>query len=105
MKKAILPIFSALCLAATPAAFASDNFEIEFEFSPVEVSTEDGAAAIYSDLETLIEEECAPSGNTRTIEELRYRADTEICIDQALSDAVAQIQSPEVTKVHKAKRG
>ncbi|MEO9969581.1 MAG: UrcA family protein [Hyphomonadaceae bacterium] len=105
MKKAILPIFAALSLAATPAAFASDNFEFEFEFSPVEVSTEDGAAAVYSDLETLIEEECAPLGNSAPIEEFRYRASTKICIDQALSEAVAQIQSPEVTKVHEAKRG
>lgn len=105
MKKAILPIFATLSLAVTPAAFASDKFEVEFDFSPVEVSTEEGAANVYSDLEAMIEEKCAPPSGIRAIEKARQLAATEVCVDEALSDAIAQIESPEVTKIHEAKRG
>jgi len=103
MKTAILPIFAALSLAVTPAAFASDKFEIEFEFSPVEVATEYGAEQVYAELEAEIRNECTPT--MRTIERIKRQNEIQDCIDEALDTAVAQMDQPEVTKVHEAKRG
>jgi UrcA family protein len=103
MKTAILPIFAALSLAVTPAAFASDKFEIDFEYSPVEVSTEYGAGQVYAELEAEIIEECTP--NLRPIERLKQQNETRACIEETLNAAVAQMDQPEVTKAHEAKRG
>ena len=103
MKNAILPIFAALSLAATPAAFASDKFEIDFEYSPVEVATEYGAKQVYAELEAEIEDECTP--NVRPMERLKVIDETRACIEETLNAAVEQMDQPEVTKVHEAKRG
>ncbi len=103
MKNAILPIFAALSLAVTPAAFASDKFEMEFEFSPVEVSTEEGAKQVYAELEAEIEAECTP--DVDAIGQMRIRNAVKNCIDDTLDAAVAQMDQPEVTRIHEAKRG
>jgi len=103
MKTTILPVFAALSLAVTPAAFASDKFEVEFDYSPVEVASENGAEQVYADLEALIEEQCEPDGSA--FEKMRQQTATRICVERTINDAVAQLEEPEVTKVHEAKRG
>lgn len=103
MKNTILPVFAALSLAIAPAAFASDKFEIDFDYSTVEVATAEGAEKIYSDLEARIENECEPAGPA--FQRQRQRVSTSICVDRAIGEAVAQMQEPEVTKVHETKRG
>lgn len=103
MKSTLLPLIAFVGLAIAPAASASDKFEIDFEYSPVEVSTEYGAKQVYAELEAEITKQCTP--NVRPIERLQRDREIRACIDEAIGTAVAQINQPEVSKVHKAKRG
>ena len=83
MRKAILPIFAALGLAITPAASASEKFEVDFEYSTIEVATEEGAEKIYADLEAMIEHQCEADGlalSGRTLERLKSKARTAECV-------------------------
>ena len=102
MKTRIIAIAAIASLAFTPAALASDNFEFEFDFSPVEISSEIGAEKAYEELEAMIEEKCEPRD---TREKVFYRALTEQCLSETLEQAVADINEPELTAVHKAKTG
>lgn len=102
MKTHIIAIASIAGLCLTPAAFATEKFEFEFEFSPVEVSTEVGAEAIYEELEKMIEDKCAPED---FIERYNGRRATEICVEETLETAIAQLDNPDVEAVHKARRG
>lgn len=102
MKTRIATIAAIASLAFAPAAFASDKFEIEFSFSPVEVATADGAEKIYDDLEAAIKEECQPT-NMRA--RIQRTLTTEACINATLDEAVAELDAPEVTKVHEIRRG
>lgn len=103
MKKAILPIFAALGLALTPAAFASEKFEVEFEYSTVEVSTEEGAEKIYAELEAVIERQCEI--DNWVVRPVKGNALEATCVDRSIADVVEQMQAPELTKIHEAKRG
>ena len=103
MKRAILPIFAALGLAITPAASASEKFEVEFEYSTIEVATEEGAEKIYADLEAMIEHQC--EADNSVVRPAKSYARKAACIDQSIASAVEQMQSPELTEIHKAKRG
>ena len=108
MRKAILPIFAALGLAITPAASASEKFEVDFEYSTIEVATEEGAEKIYADLEAVIEHQCEADGlalSGRALERLRSKALTAECVDRSIASAVEQMQSSELAEIHKAKRG
>lgn len=102
MKTYIIAIASIAGLCLTPAAFASDKFEFEFEFSPVEVNTEVGAESVYEELEAMIKDKCAPQ---HSLDKYRDRANTEKCVDETLKTAVSKLDNPEVTAVHKARRG
>ncbi|MEO0882109.1 MAG: UrcA family protein [Pseudomonadota bacterium] len=101
MKTAIATIAIA-SFALSPAAFATDRFEVEFTYTPAEVATEEGAEATYNELEAMIETECAPKPYPRSISE---RSINEDCVDDALADAVDQIDQPELNRVHKERRG
>lgn len=50
MKIRLISLAAMASLMLTPAALASDKFEFDFSFSPVEVSTELGAQAAYAEL-------------------------------------------------------
>jgi len=102
MKTRIIAIAAITSFALTPAALASDTFEFEFDFSPVEISSEIGAEEVYEELEAMIENKCAPTDNR---EKVVYRALTEECVTSTLEQAVADINEPELTAVHKAQKG
>lgn len=107
MKNRILPLaaISSLTLASfalAPAALATENFEFDFDFSPVEVSTEIGAEKAYDALEERLETECAPKTNH---EKIFNRVLTEQCVDNAIETAVLEMDKPELTAIHKARRG
>ena len=102
MKTHIIAIASIAGLCLTPAAFASDKFEFDFEFSPVEVSNETGAETIYEELEKMIEEKCEPK---HALDKFRDRANTEKCVDITLETTVAELDNPDITAVHKTRRG
>ncbi|MEO1475479.1 MAG: UrcA family protein [Pseudomonadota bacterium] len=89
-------------LAFAPSAFAADRFEVEFTYAPAEVATEQGAEATYNELEAMIEEECAPNPAIRSFTQ---KAEADACVDQALADAVDQIDQIEVTRIHEERRG
>ncbi|MEM7662502.1 MAG: UrcA family protein [Pseudomonadota bacterium] len=88
--------------AFAPAALAAERFEVEFTYAPAEVATEEGAEATYNELEAMIEDECSTSYVPRSYSE---KAAADACIDQALANAVDQIDKPEVTRIHQERRG
>lgn len=102
MKTRLLAIAAIASLSLAPTALASDKFEFDFDFSPVEVSTEAGAEKAYTELEQMIEDQCEP--NT-VREKIHNRAATERCVSITIEQAVADIDEPNLTAVHKAKRG
>ena len=89
-------------LAFAPAALASERFEVEFSYMPAEVATPEGAKATYEELEATIERECDPATSTRSIAE---RAKQKRCVDDAIENAVNEIDVPELTRIHEASRG
>ncbi|MEM9668112.1 MAG: UrcA family protein [Pseudomonadota bacterium] len=89
-------------LAFAPTALAADRFEVEFNYAPAEVATKAGAKTTYNRLEKMVEKECAPVSGIRSFTQ---RSETELCVDQALADAVDQINQPEVTRIHQERRG
>ena len=102
MKTRIATLAVIAGLAFAPAAIASEKFEIEFDFSPVEVATEEGAEKTYADLKSMIEKECEPLFGARRVIE---RIETRQCVSDTLDKAVAEIDAPEVTRIHEASRG
>lgn len=102
MKTRIITAAAIVSIAFSPAAFASDRFEIDFDYSPVEVATPEGAEKAYNKLEEMITDECEPNSARERVMERRA---TEECIDRALDDAVAKMDKPKVTSIHEARRG
>ena len=102
MKTRIITIAAISAFALSPAAFASDKFEFEFDFSPVEISSETGAKEVYEELEEMIEENCEP---VELKMRLQHRAATQQCIDNTIEQTVADLDQPELTAVHEAQRG
>ena len=72
MKTQIIALASIASLALAPAAFASDKFEFDFKFSPVEVSTEIGAEKVYEALEEMIKSKCEPDSQRAKIRDHAY---------------------------------
>ena len=97
MKLKIAAFAALTALAIAPLASAEDEFELEFQFSPAEVSTQQGAAEIYSELESKIKEECEPRS---TREKIFMRAQTAACVESTLEAAVKEIDSPALTEIH-----
>lgn len=102
MKTHIIALATIASLAVAPAAFASDKFEFDFKFSPVEVSTEIGAEKVYDALEEMIESKCEPDSTRAKIRERVY---TEQCIRKTIEQAVADIDDPALTALHEDRRG
>ncbi|MEL7128248.1 MAG: UrcA family protein [Pseudomonadota bacterium] len=102
MNTRIALISAAAAVVALPTAFAAERFEAEFTYSPVEVSTPEGAAETYADLEAMIENYCEPESSQNRI---RERTATENCVKVALDDAVRKMDKPEITRIHEASQG
>jgi len=99
MKTRMIAIASLTALALTPTALASDKFEFDFHFSPVEISSEIGAKEVYEELKATIEKECEPSNHR---ERVFQRAEAEECMNDTLEQAIAAIDDPTLTATHKA---
>lgn len=102
MKTKIAATAAFIGLALAPAAFADDKFELEFDFSPTEVATEIGAQEVYDELEAMIEDQCEP--NT-VRDKVRLKAETDLCVETALTQAVEDMDKPEITRIHQSRQG
>ncbi len=103
MTRRLLALAAVTGFLAAPAALASDKFVVEFDYSPAEVATPEGAERAYGELESMIAEKCRPAtADRRRASDYRL---TRECVNRTLDDAVAQMDMPAVTRVHEARRG
>ncbi|MEL6323212.1 MAG: UrcA family protein [Pseudomonadota bacterium] len=100
MKTRIIAAAAIATAFAAPSALAAETFEFDFDYSPVEVATEDGAQQTYEELKERITEECQPA---KPVERIRQYNDTVQCVERTLDQAVAQMDQPAVTDIHEGR--
>jgi UrcA family protein len=99
---------SFLLIAAMTAGFApssqadeSNPLQEKIGYSDLNVSQTEGAAALYRRLQFAAVHVCAPLEGRELSQFSRHRA----CIDKAVSEAVAKVGAPALTRYHQAKFG
>jgi UrcA family protein len=94
---AFISSFSAMCNAAGPA----DVPTAIVKFADLDVSTPQGAAALYNRIRAASEGVCSPSDGRDLAARLRWNA----CVKQAIAEAVAQVDRPALSAVFATKYG
>jgi len=65
---------------------------VSIQYAPTELSTESGRAKLYADIKRAAREVCGPTG-LRDAGSLALASRNRRCAEQALSDAMAQVDS------------
>jgi len=88
-------------LIAAPAALAgtSETFPVEFEFDRTQLSTQEGAHGVYTELREKIEDACDFTSSRRGLTAERIE---KACVDAAMSNAVQSMNSQTIVAVHNA---
>jgi UrcA family protein len=97
-------LFGVFCssFAALPAA--ADGFEplkVTVKFADLDVSRQPGATVLYHRIRTAAKEVCSPYDHSGAV----ARPYLDACVDQAITDAVAEINVPALLAVYSAKTG
>jgi len=88
------------CFAHTPLK-DDETVTVKVDYSDLNVSTEQGARALYSRLVDAAEQVCPQRANTLLA--LRYNRDAERCITGAVERAVSEIRNPKFAEVAAAR--
>ncbi|MEO1203737.1 MAG: UrcA family protein [Pseudomonadota bacterium] len=105
MRKTFVAGASALALAviAVPAATASpssvDAARISVSFADLNIDSEAGARALYSRLQQASASVCNKD-SLRELGSLAAHAKAEACYDETLDEAVAEVGSKTLSKIH-----
>jgi UrcA family protein len=94
---AIISSFGAVCHAA-------DSTEVRtaiVKYADLDVSTSQGAAALYNRIRTASEGVCSPLEQRDLAASLRWKT----CVQQAIAGAVAKVNRPTLSAVFAAKYG
>ena len=101
MKRPLIAAALAASLLATPAFAASDNFEMAVNFDRAATESAEGARAEYTSIRQEVSERCAAEHENFSVG--RDLATT-LCTARTMNKVVKAIDSPELTKVHAARK-
>jgi UrcA family protein len=101
MKRTLIAAALAASLIATPAFAASDNFEMAVKFDRAAIANPEGARAEYTKIREDVSQRCAAEHANFSVG--RDFATT-LCTARTMNKVVKTIDSPELTKVHAARK-
>jgi UrcA family protein len=94
---ALISTFSAVCAAAG----AADAPQAVVKFADLDVSTSQGAAALYTRIRAASEQVCSPLDHGDFAASFRWQK----CVKQAIEGAVAKVNQPALSAVYAARYG
>ncbi|MAT33986.1 MAG: hypothetical protein CMK06_02395 [Ponticaulis sp.] len=86
----------------SPAAFAGDNFKVEFAYDKEELATAEGTEALYKRLRSHIREACNLTSQRRG---LKVQQLENQCVSDATETALSSISSSTLTAYHQERTG
>ena len=101
MKRPLIAAAFAASLLATPAFAASDNFEMAVNFDRTAIESPEGARAEYTKIREDVSQRCAAEHEDVSI---GRNFVTTLCTARTMNKVVKAIDSPELSKVHSAKK-
>jgi UrcA family protein len=106
MNRITTTILTTVLAATAQLAYAGDQIDdsrrhVEVRFADLNLSTTEGAAALYQRLHSAAESVCNEDGTKDLNSVFRVKA----CVSAAISAAVTQIDRPVLTAYYRAKLG
>ncbi|MFT5774726.1 UrcA family protein [Hyphomonas sp.] len=101
MKRPLITAALVAALLATPAFAASDKFEMAVTFDRAAAESPEGARVEYKKINEEVVERCAAEHADIPV---RREFATTLCKNRTMNTVVKSIDSPELTKVHAAKK-
>ncbi len=101
MKRPLIAAALAASLLATPAFAASDQFEMAVKFDRAAAASTEGAQVEYTKIREEVSQRCAAEHENFSVG--RDFATT-LCTARTMNKVVKAIDSPELSKVHAARK-
>lgn len=101
MKRTLIAAALAASLIATPAFAASNNFEMAVTFDRAAAASPEGARAEYKKIREEVSQRCAAEHENFSV---GREFATKLCTARTMNVTVKAIGSPELTKVHAARK-
>lgn len=93
---------TAACLLVAGPASAAGDFEFKYSFDSEAVLTEEGARAVHEELTEQVARRCDMRGQTQRLADLVTERS---CQQRTMDNAVSQIGSPALDRIHAEKDG
>jgi len=89
------------CTALATGARAGDVPQVHVRYADLNIDTDAGADVLYRRIRAAANQVCAIPDNR----DLAALAGTRVCVNRAIGEAVAMVESPTLTKVYESKMG
>ena len=89
--------------ALMSVAFTSASYAGDISYASFELTTDEGAGAVYQRIQAAAKQKCDDRLNHDSV--IKYHAVRERCVSDVVEELVNQVNDPRLDKIHKTDKG